>query len=533
MALAPEPDGARDPGRGGNADAAAALRLGAIVSLGGFVFGYDAVVISGVSGTVTGLFGLSDWQVGWVVSAPTLSAMFASLIAGYLSDRFGRRQMLRAVSVLYVISSILSAMSDSFASLVFARAVGGMAFSSLVLAPVYLAEIAPSAMRGRIVSMNQLAIVLGLSAAYFMNLALQTLGQSGAGWVSAIGLDAHTWRWMLGAELLPATAWLVALFAFTPESPRWLILHDRTAEARRILFKLHSRQRAEAIIARVRKQLADSGASADQGLRLLLERPVMIALGFGLILGVAQQLTGVNAIYFYAPIVFEQSGVGTDAALFQAALIGVTNVAFTLVAIALVDRIGRKPLLLTGLAGVTISTAIVAYAFHNAVYAITPETVAAADGALRGLGLEALYGQSFTSDVSYKSALLAVLGEEAYRLHQAELLRIAITMNAALILTGILLFVASFAASLGPVTWVVLSEIFPNAIRGAAAAIVAFVNGLVSFLVQLVFPAELAHIGAAATFGIYSAVAAFFFLVIAAVLPETRGRPLEAVGFRS
>lgn len=162
-----------------SADAAAALRLGAVVSLGGFVFGYDAVVISGVSPTVSALWELSDWQVGWVVSAPTLSAMFASLVAGHLSDRLGRRTMLQVVSALYVASSILSALSDSFAALVLARAIGGLAFSSLVLAPIYLAEISPSSMRGRIVSMNQLAIVLGLSAAYFSNLGLQMLGQSG------------------------------------------------------------------------------------------------------------------------------------------------------------------------------------------------------------------------------------------------------------------------------------------------------------------------------------------------------------------
>ena len=520
------------PGASGAADAAAALRLGAVVSLGGFVFGYDAVVISGVSPTVSALWGLSDWQVGWVVSAPTLSAMFASLIAGYLSDRLGRRTMLRVVSALYVISSILSALSDSFASLVFARAVGGMAFSSLVLAPIYLAEISPSAMRGRIVSMNQLAIVLGLSAAYFSNLALQTLGQSGAGWVAAVGLDAHTWRWMLGAELIPATIWLAALFLVTPESPRWLMLKGREADARAVLLKLHATERAEAILQRVRQQLADSGASAQQGLSLLLERPVLIALGFGLIVGVAQQITGVNAIYFYAPIVFQQTGAGADAALFQASLIGVTNVAFTLVAIALVDRVGRKPLLLAGLFGVALSTAIVSYAFANASYAITPDAVQNAGEAVRALDLEAMYGRSFGSDVAFKVALTDALGAEAYRVHQAELLRLGISINAALILGGILLFVASFAASLGPVTWVFLSEIFPNAVRGAAAAIVAFANGLVSFLVQLVFPAELAQLGAALTFGLYAVIAASFFAVIALILPETRGRPLEATGFR-
>ncbi|TGY87294.1 MFS transporter [Marinicauda algicola] len=499
-----------------------------MVSLGGFVFGYDAVVISGVSGAVAAQFALSEWQVGWVVSAPTLSAMFASLAAGYFSDRLGRRTMLRVVAVLYVISSILSAFASGFHGLVFARAVGGLAFSSLVLAPVYLAEISPSAIRGRIVAMNQLAIVLGLSSAYFCNLGLTALGQTDLGWVHAIRLDEETWRWMLGAELLPAVSWLIALFAFTPESPRWLVLNGRVEEAREVLLRLHVRERAEAILARIggHPGAPPRGAQLD----ILFSRPVRIALGLGLIVGCAQQITGVNAIYFYAPIVFEQTGVGTDAALFQAALIGVTNVVFTVAAMVLVDRVGRKPLLLAGLGGVTVSTLLVAYAFSEARYALTPEAVAGASEAIRSLDFSAVYNATFISDVRFKAALLDAIGADAYRAHQSEILRLAITMNAGLILLGILLFVASFAISLGPVTWIFLSEIFPNAVRGTAIALVAFVNGLVSFLVQLLFPAELAQFGAAATFAIYGIIAVFFFIAVAAFLPETRGRPLEASG---
>lgn len=510
-----------------DADTAAALRLGAIVSLGGFVFGYDAVVISGVSGAVTAQFGLSDWQTGWVVSAPTLSAMFASLAAGYLSDWLGRRTMLRVVSILYVVSSILSALASGFMELVLARAIGGLAFSSLLLAPLYLAEISPSAIRGRIVSMNQLAIVLGLSAAYFSNLGLQTLGQSGSGWVASAGLDQETWRFMLGAEVIPAAAWLVAMFTLTPESPRWLVLKGHIDAARQVLTRLHSPRRAEEILTRIRAQIGPARSGVD--LKELLERPVLVALGFGLIVGCAQQITGVNAIYFYAPIVFEQTGVGADTALFKAALLGVTNVVFTIVAMALVDRIGRKPLLLGGLAGVTLSMLLVAYAFSQASYAITPETLAVASEAVRGFDFTPLYGISFPSDVSYKTALIDMIGADSYRAHRSELLRLGITMNAGLILLGILLFVASFAASLGPVTWVFLSEIFPNTVRGVAIALVAFVNGLVSFLVQLLFPAELAYLGAATTFAIYGITAAFFFMLVAWLLPETRGRQLEAL----
>lgn len=504
------------------------MRLGAIVSLGGFVFGYDVVVISGVTSAVTAQFSLSEWQIGWVVSAPTLSAMFASLAAGFLSDRFGRRAMLRGVAILYVVSAIMSAFVSGFYTLVLARAIGGLAFSSLVLAPVYLAEISPSAIRGRIVSMNQLAIALGLSAAYFGNLGLQALGQSGLGWVSAVGLDVETWRWMLGAELLPAVAWLAVLFTLTPESPRWLVLKGRAGEARAVLLRLHVRERAEAIFARITRQ---TDLTPPGGVwALIMSRPVRLALGLGLIVACAQQITGVNAIYFYAPIVFEQTGVGAATALVNAALIGVINAVFTIVAMVLVDRIGRKPLLLTGLAGVTASTMLVAFAFSQAHYEVGPEAVEMASVAVRSLDFTSLYGATFSSDVSFKAALADAIGADALRQHQSELLRMGITMNAGLALTGILLFVASFAVSLGPVTWVFLSEIFPSAVRGAAIGLVAFVNGLVSFLVQLFFPIELAQLGAAVTFAIYGATAALFFIAIAALLPETRGRQLEASG---
>jgi MFS transporter, SP family, arabinose:H+ symporter len=508
------------------ADAAAAMRLAVIVSLGGFVFGYDVVVMSGVTGAVTARFGLSEWQTGWMVGVPTLTAMFASLGAGVLSDRFGRRTMLRVVAALYVVSSVMSAFADGFYGLVLARAVAGLALSSLVLAPIYLAEISPAAIRGRIVSMNQLAIALGFSAAYFSNFGLQALGQSGLGWVSAIGLDLETWRWMLGAGLLPAVTWLVVLLTLTPESPRWLALKGRAQEARAALARLHGPGRVEAVFARVTGQAEApprAGAAA-----LLLSRPVRLALALGLVVACAQQITGVNAIYFYAPIVFEQTGVGVDAALLNASLMGVVNVAFTVLAMVLVDRVGRKPLLLIGLAGVAVSTLLVAFAFSQAHYVLTPEAIGLAGPEVQQLDLSAVHGVVFSSDVSFKTALTETLGVEAFRQHQSELLRAGTRMNAGLILFGILLFVASFAVSLGPVTWVFLSEIFPGEVRGAAIGLVAFINGLVSFLVQLLFPVELAQLGVAATFAIYGVIAALFFIAIAALVPETRGRQLEA-----
>lgn len=511
---------------GSAAEHRSAFHLAIIVSLGGFVFGYDAVVISGVAQSVVRQFGLTDWQMGWIVAAPTLTAMFASLAAGHFSDRFGRRTMLRVVSALYILSSILSALAPNFIGLLLARGVGGLAFSSLVIAPVYLAEISPSRIRGRVVSMNQLAIVLGLSAAYFSNLLIQTLSQSGFDWVVMVGMDRESWRWMLGAELLPAFLWFVALMTMTPESPRWLILRGRIDEAKQVLARLFKPDHAAAVLDRV----LTLGGETKQvfSLSALLTPRVKAALGFGLIVGIAQQITGVNAIYFYAPTVFQQTGIGSDAALLQAVIVGLTNVVFTITAMLLVDRVGRKPLLLFGLGGVAISLVTVALAFSHAVYALTPQAVDSASEAVQALDLAVFYGQEFSSDVALKTALIEHLGADAFRMNQAELLSLSIHMNAGIILAGILLFVASFAVSLGPVTWVFLSEIFPNSVRGTAIALVAFVNSLVSFTVQLVFPAELAALGAMLTFLIYGLAAAFFFVLVALFLPETRGRTLEA-----
>lgn len=502
-----------------------ATRLGAVVSLGGFVFGYDVVLISGVTGAVGAQFGLSDLQTGWLVSTPTFSAMFASLAAGLLSDACGRRTMLRWVALLYVVASITSAFASSFHGLILARAIGGLALSSLVLAPIYLAEIAPAETRGRIVAMNQLAIALGLSAGYLGNVGLQALGTSDLGWVAALRLDSETWRWMLGAGVLPAAAWLVALFTLTPESPRWLVMKGKVDAARSVLLRLHVREHAEEILARLVATI-DQPAST-RGLGQLLRRPARTALGLGLVVACAQQITGVNAIYFYAPIVFEQTGAGKDAALLNASFIGVINVVFTVLAMALVDGIGRKPLLLAGLAGVALSTLLVAFAFSQARYELSPAALEGASVAVRSLDLTALHDVTFTSDVSFKAALEETLGADVARSHQSELLRLGAKVNAGLILFGILLFVASFAASLGPVTWILLSEIFPPLVRGTAIGVVAFFNGLVSFLVQLLFPLELAVLGAATTFAIYGSLAAVLFFVILALLPETRGRRLE------
>jgi MFS family permease len=251
--------------------------------------------------------------------------------------------------------------------------------------------------------------------------------------------------------------------------------------------------------------------------------PVVI----GLIAAIAQQVTGINAIYFYAPTIFEQSGVGTNAAFAQATLIGVINVVFTIVAMLLIDRLGRKPLLMAGLAGVIVSTAIAGYGFQQASFDLPETAVPSLSVEIDREALQPLIGVEFPDDLSFKNALRGTLGDQAMREHGAELTQAAIDINPMLVLIGILGFVASFAISLGPVYWCLLSEIFPNRARGPAMALVGFFNAISSFMVQFVFPWELSSLGNAAIFFIYSALGLVAFILLAWLLPETKGKSLE------
>lgn len=502
------------------------FRYAATVALGGFIFGFDASVISGVVSFVTREFGLDAWQQGMVVSAPTLAATIAALTVGPLADAVGRKRILQLLAALYTVSAVFSALAPSFWGLVIARFIGGYAFGTLLLAPIYIAEISPSRLRGAMVSVNQLNIVIGFSAAYFANFYILELSQTGAAWVASLGIDAHAWRWMLGIEALPAFGYLV-LLTWVPESPRWLMVQQREDEAREVLGKLATPDQLEGAVREMRENIDEAKARHRSKLAEVFRPEMRFALGLGLIVAVAQQITGVNAVYFYAPTIFEQSGVGTNAAFAQAIWVGITNVVFTLVAMALIDRLGRKPLLVAGLAGVMVSMGLSAYGFHQATYRLTLEKAAELAEAIEAPALTSLAGIEYPDDLAYKRALRETLGEQAARDHEAALIQAAIEANAVLILSGILGFVASFAVSLGPVMWVLLSEIFPNHIRGLAMSVVTVFNSGVSFGVQFFFPWELATLGSAGTFLLYGAFAAVGLVLVAWLLPETKGRTLE------
>jgi sugar porter (SP) family MFS transporter len=505
------------------------IRTALIVALGGFLMGFDASVISGVVGFIEIEFSLGTLELGWAVASLSLAASFAMMIAGPLSDRFGRKPILRLAAVLFAVSSVTSALAMSFAWLVAARVIGGLGVGmALIIAPMYIAEISPAAHRGRMVSLNQLNIVLGISVAFFSNFLILKLGQSQADWAIALRLEEWNWRWMLGLETAPAALYFICLF-LVPESPRWLIMRGRRTDALRIMTRASGPEQARIEIDAIAASMTASPGSQpdDRRLALLFSKPMRLVMVIGLTVAVLQQITGINAVFFYAPMIFEQSGIGTDASFMQAILVGLTNLAFTLLALALIDKVGRKPLLIFGVSGIALCMMLLAWGFHSATYSLSRDAIAALPVTIDRSALQPLEGVLFSSDVIFKQAVSESLGPAVFQQFEPQLITAAISINPMLILAGILGFVACFAVSIGPVMWVLFSELFPNRIRGLAISVVGLVNSGVSFLVQLLFPWQLANLGNAGTFLAYGVFALIGLVLVAWLLPETRGRSLE------
>ena len=502
------------------------VNIAVLVALGGFLFGFDASVISGVVTYIIPEFSLDELEVGLVVAAPTLAGIAAGLLAGPTADFIGRKKVLLILAALYTISALGSAFAPNYLTLVIARGIGGFAFASLGIAPLYIAEIAPHERRGFLVSFNQFNIMIGFSVAYFANYFVLQLSQSGAGWVETFGMDRHAWRWMLGLEILPASIWLVGLL-FIPETPRWLALNGSVERARMVLAGTRPRERVESTLRDILESSGDAGRSLAARLGEVLSPKLRLPIMIGITVGIFQQVTGINAVYFYAPTIFEQSGVGTNAAFAQATLIGITNIVFTIVAMLLIDRLGRKPLLIIGLLGIVASMGIAGYGFPQATYRLDDTSIEQLNQDIDRDALSSLAGIQYDNDLDFKRAAESVLGAQEARNHQAELVQAAIVVNPTIVLIGILGFVASFAMSLGPVMWVLFSEIFPNRVRGVALGITSVFNSVSSSFVQFVFPWELAYLGNALTFYIFAALGILGLLLINWLLPETKGKSLE------
>ena len=493
-----------------------------VVSLGGFLFGFDAGIISGVMSFAGPEFNLSEIQAGWVVSSPSFAAMFAMLFSGRLSDLIGRRKMLVMVAFLYASSALLSAYANSYEMLYIARMIGGLAFgAALVLAPIYIAEIATAEDRGKLVTLQQLNIVFGFFAAFLSNYFFNKFNTP----ENTLLSDETVWRWMLGVEFLPALLYFVFLF-FVPKSPRWLYLKGERQNAKVILMQLHGEKRGAQEINSIEKGVLSDLNKSKLKLKDLFNKSLRFVLIIGLIIGVLQQITGINAVYFYATSIFKQTGIGTDASFSSGVLLSTTSVIFTFVAIYLIDRMGRRPLLLIGTAGIAVSLLLCSYGFGQATYQLKPANIAAFEFT-NSNELYVLADKTFESDIDFKKEVKAILGNQIYSKNDGEILETATNINATLVLIGILGFIACFAFSLGPVMWVLLSELFPLKFKGMAIGVIAFINSLISSLVQLIFPWELSNLGNSLTFFIFGFIALIGFFILLRILPETKGKSLE------
>ncbi len=428
------------------------LTISLVTALGGLLFGFDISVISGTIPFLQDFFELNEALKGWVVSSALIGCIVGASFSGRLGDRFGRKKVLLVISILFGISAIGSGISNTITTFILYRILGGVAVGGAsVLAPMYIAEVSPAHLRGRMVSLNQLTIVIGISMAYFSNYFLLATGE-------------NAWRWMFAAEAVPALFFFFALF-IVPESPRWLIARNDDKKAQEVLTRVAGAEFAAFEMKEIKASLA--GSKKRGTLKQLFKKKYSLILFLGIFLAVFQQWSGINVIFFYAPDIFAKANLGVDAALFQTTLIGVMNIVFTILAMRVIDKIGRKKLMLIASAGMAISYIIIGYLFM----------VGKTDGWL--------------------------------------------------LLSLILVTIAFFAFGLGPTVWVVLSEIFPNKIRGAAMSAATFSLWIASYILTLTFPIFVQWFNTSNTFWIYAVICIIGFVVILKMLPETKGISLE------
>jgi len=429
-----------------------------VAAVGGLLFGYDTAVIAGAIGFLQEKYQLSSAMMGWIASCALIGCILGVMFAGSLSDKIGRKKVLILSAVLFAVSSIGTAMPPDLNWFVVSRIIGGLGIGiASMLAPMYITEIAPADIRGRLVSINQLGVVTGILLIYFVNAGIASLYDEA--WNVAVG-----WRWMFGSGLLPSVIFLF-LLTFVPESPRWLAKQGRTDEALLILTKLNGTEKAKVELAEINLAIKTESGSFSEIFKPGLRKALVI----GVVLSMFSQITGINAIMYYAPEIFKSTGDGSSSALLQTILVGVVNLLFTIVAIKYVDRLGRKGLLLAGSLGMAVCLAIIGAAFY--------------------FGLAKGY----------------------------------------LVLISILAYIAFFAVSLGPLTFVVIAEIFPNRTRGRAMSISMFSLWFSVFIVSQSFPMLLDSIGSAFTFWIFMLMSVFTFLFVWKVVPETKGKTLEEI----
>nr|WP_238568447.1 MFS transporter [Algibacter lectus] len=407
---------------------------------------------------------------------------------------------------------------------------GGLAFSSITLAAMYIGEIAPAEFRGKLVSMTQINIVIGLTAAYFINYWILQNTNSDAEWVTAIGLKQYTWRWMLGIEIVPAFIWFGLLY-LVPRSPAWLIYQGNYEEAKRTLSKVVPENEIDTHVAEMKLSVEESNQDRSVGSQMkeIFSKKMTIVTIVAFTMAIVQQSTGINAVLTYAPTVMEQLGLGEQAAFQQAIWIGLTSILFTILSLVLIDKLGRRPMMISGLIWVILSLGICAYGFGSAKYEVTDKAIAEMQHIPDVNKLSSLVGVSFATDIEFKEAVKGVMGDISARDNSSIFLQKSAVLNATLILIGILSFIAAFHFSVGPIMWVLLSEIFPISVRGIAIPFFALLSSTISALTQFLFPWQLANMGASTIFLFYGGIVFVGLIILYKYLPETKNLTIEEI----
>ncbi|MFZ1082986.1 MAG: sugar porter family MFS transporter [Candidatus Kryptoniota bacterium] len=422
-----------------------------VSSLGSFLFGFDTAVISGTTKFITQYFSLTDTTLGITVSIALWGTVIGSIAVGKPGDVWGRRAMLSVCGALYFISALGCAMASGWYTLLASRFIGGIAIGAAsVMAPMYIAEISPGRLRGRLVAVAQFNIVFGILVAFFSNYLL-------------VGIGADNWRWMFGVMSIPAAIFFVLLF-IVPESPRWLVKRNRVSEAESVLKKVG----AENVGSELSDIVNSLREEVGQGVTKLFQKKYNFVIMCAVLLAVFNQLSGINVIMYYAPLIFEKAGASTNLAMLQAVGVGVTNMLFTIIAMFFIDKFGRKTLLLVGAVGMFLSLSGAAFHYYD----------------------ETLFGS--TGVVAF------IVG-----------------------------FIAFFAFSQGAVIWVFLAEIFPNKVRSKGQSLGSFTHWIMNAIIGLVFPIALTNFGGGNVFMFFAVMMIPFFFFVWKVMPETKGKSLE------
>ncbi|MBE5033709.1 sugar porter family MFS transporter [Gallalistipes aquisgranensis] len=447
--------------------------LASVAALGGFLFGYDTAVISGTIGQVTGYFSLDTLQVGWYVGCALIGSIFGGAFAGIIGDRFGRRNAMLCSAMLFSASALGCAVSATFAQLVLSRLIGGVGIGvASIISPLYISEVSIARYRGRLVSLYQLAITVGFLGAYLANYLLLQSASANASlespWLVKI-LSTELWRGMLGLGIIPSLLFFIVIF-FIPESPRWLLLRNRRTAAGRIMSRIYgSPEETAAQIEATEQAIAQSTGNEWS---LLLRPGIRKALLIGVSIAILGQFMGVNAVLYYGPTIFEQSGLSGGDSLFYQVMVGMVNMLTTVLALFIIDRIGRKKLVYYGVSGMIASLLLIAFYF--------------------------LYGE-------------------------------AMRISSVVLLVLFLFYIFCCAVSICAVVWVLLSEMYPTRVRGVAMSIAGLALWIGTYLIGQLTPWMLSTLTPAGTFVLFAMMCVPYILIMWKLVPETTGRSLEEI----